>query len=45
MTDCFEKSADNSVKLVDNSVKLAEFRVFTFVLFLSRLNLISVNFF
>jgi hypothetical protein len=45
MTEFFEKPIDNSVKPVDNLVKLAEFRVFKFFLFLSRLNFISANFF
>jgi hypothetical protein len=45
MTEFFKKPVDNSVKLVDNSVKPAEFQVFNFFLFLSRLNFISAEFF
>jgi hypothetical protein len=38
MTKFFKKPGNNSVKPVDNSVKPAEFRVFKFFLFHSRLN-------
>jgi hypothetical protein len=45
MTHFFEKPVDNSVKPVDNSIKPAEFWVFKFFLFISRINFVSAKIF